>query len=410
MISLPVISTLEPYVCEQFRLFPSKITDLIRLDMMFEAGSAYQPQPLCASAAGKLCTIATKRMEASLMAEYMDFRGIIVETSTDVLQSTLTLYMLRRYIGEVLPIVSDILRKPLFGADDFSVWKAKRKQEIFANEQRSLVQARRLFYEALFGPNHPLGRYANADDVDRLELENVKKFYIQRHSIPTCVVLSGNVDDDVVELMKMNNIFSIKRTDSLASLVTFKTCMTHNRCHYPMANSVQTTLRIGRILPLRWNDADYAMLMIAVSILGGYFGSRLMSNLRENKGYTYGIYARTQIYRGVIVFYITTDVSGGKVDDSINEVIRELRLLCDEPVSQKELELVITVMTADFLRSVDGVFERAARYLDIVGTDIDERFTDNLRNALQSVTPTDIHRVSRKYLAPENMIVCTAGA
>ena len=152
------------------------------------------------------------------------------------------------------------------------------------------------------------------------------------------------------------------------------------------------------------------MLMIAVSILGGYFGSRLMSNLRENKGYTYGIYARTQIYRGVIVFYITTDVSGGKVDDSINEVIRELRLLCDEPVSQKELELVITVMTADFLRSVDGVFERAARYLDIVGTDIDERFTDNLRNALQSVTPTDIHRVSRKYLAPENMIVCTAGA
>ena len=135
-----------------------------------------------------------------------------------------------------------------------------------------------------------------------------------------------------------------------------------------------------------------------------------MSNLREDKGYTYGIYARTQIYRGVIVFYLTADVAGNVADEAGKEIMHELQRLVDEPVPDEELDLVRTVLVGDFLRSVDGIFERSARFCDMLGTDITEQFTDNLREAILTTTSADLQRLAATYLAPQQMTVCRAGA
>lgn len=177
----------------------------------------------------------------------------------------------------------------------------------------------------------------------------------------------------------------------------------------PIAGSVQATVRVGRLLTLTWDDPDYAKLMILVTILGGYFGSRLMSNLREDKGYTYGIYARTQIYRGAIVFYTSADVAGDAVEAAEKEILFELQRLVDEPVPEEELALVRTVLAGDFLRSVDGIFERSVRFIDMWGTDVTERLTDNLRLALETTTPADLQRLAATHLAPSMMTVCRAG-
>ena len=177
----------------------------------------------------------------------------------------------------------------------------------------------------------------------------------------------------------------------------------------PIAGAVQTTVRVGRLLPVAWDDPDYARLMLLVTILGGYFGSRLMSNLREDKGYTYGIYARTQIYRGAIVFYTSADVAGDVADDAEREIMHELQRLVDDPVPQAELDLVRTVLAGDFLRSVDGIFERSARFVDMLGTDVTELLTDNLREALATTTPSDLQRLAAEHLAPQMMTVCRAG-
>ena len=410
MISIPDNGTLMPQMSGQFRLFPSSATDLMRLDLLMEAGSAYQPQKLCAKAANKLCTTATASMDAAALSEYMDYRGVVVEPNNDVLQSNITVYMLRRYAADVLPVVAEMLHCPCFTDKEFVTWQARQRQQILANEQRSSVLARRIFYEAIFGSSHPLGSYAKASDVDLLGLDTVRGYFAQRCTAPSGVILAGNVDDDIVNLLNNLDITPVDRSNALISLSPYSAYRPQPKRHLAIANSVQTTVRVGCIVPLSWDSADYAMLMLAVTALGGYFGSRLMSNLREDKGYTYGIYARTQIYRGTIVFYITADVAGGTAESAIDEIIGELRRLCDAPMEVEELDLVRTVMTGDFLRSVDGVFERAARHADMVGTDIDERFTDNLRQALIDATPTDIQRVARLCLNPENMTVCTAGA
>lgn len=179
------------------------------------------------------------------------------------------------------------------------------------------------------------------------------------------------------------------------------------RCYAKVPGAVQTTLRMGRVLPLRWWEMDYARFMLLTTLAGGWFGSRLMSNLREEKGYTYGIYARTQIYRGLIVFYIATDVAGEVAESAEEEIRKELEGLVQ--IDEGELEQVKTVLAADFVRSVDGVFERSTRFCDMQATCVTEQLTDNLREALETTTAAELEELARRMLSPRGMVCCGAG-
>lgn len=408
MISLPAIETLQPQSADGLYLFRSESTQLVKLDLLFEAGSAYQTKKLCASAAAKLLTVATPKMDSQAVAEFMDYRGILIENDSQVLQSTVTFYFLRRFADELLPVVAEMLVEPSFSGKDFETWSKQRRQEIMAAERKTSSVARREFYCALFGEEHPLGRHATVDDLDRLTADDVRDFIRQRCKPQNMtVVLAGAVDEELVQMVRGKLKIQNDRNNQ-NNLPT-----PHSELRTPLSTTLpaatQTTIRIGRVLPLEWDDPEYAKFMLLTTLLGGYFGSRLMSNLREDKGYTYGIYARTQIYRGVIVFYITADVAGGTAEAAVGEVMGEMERLIREPIAEEELELVKTVLTGDFLRSVDGIFERSARFCDMYATCVGESLTDNLRQALVEATPHDLKRLAFNYLQPWQLTVCTVG-
>lgn len=416
MVSLPDTATLLPQehplaTGGTLYVFPSASTDLVKIDLIHEAGSAYQPQPLCAAAANRLFAVASDDMDARQLAEFMDYRGIVVDHNPDILTASTSVYFLRRYLDELLPVLQQLLLHPAFPQDDFEVFLSKRRQELQSMQRKTREVARRLFYQTLFGTDHPLGRYAEPDDADRLDRETVVCFFHRRYRSRQLIV-SGNIDAELIE----------KVTKSLAPLQVEESKNPKvedliSTFHYQLSTikvavpgAVQTTLRVGRILPLRWDSVDYARFMLLTTLLGGFFGSRLMSNLREDKGYTYGIQAHTQIYRGVIVLYITTDVAASAADAAEEEIRRELQRLCDEPVGDDELAMVKTVLIGDFIRSVDGVFERSERLRSMLATDVDETFTDNLREALQTTTADHLLQLSRRFLQPADMLYCRAGA
>lgn len=405
MISIPSPDTLQPTKHNGCYLFPSASTPLLKLDILFEAGSAYQHRPLCAAATSKLLSVATTDIDALRMAEFLDFRGIVIEANSDIYQSALTVYMLRRFADQALPIVKRMITQPAFNSDDLLTWCRKKKNEIAALEQQTPHLARRLFYRTLFGDTHPLGRYATPDDADRLTPDDLRRHFDQCYLHgPSAIVLSG--DCESLDGM-MDGIECV--VDNTYHQAPPATPLPLSPLHYPLPSATQTSIRIGRILPLRWDDPDYADLTLLTTLLGGYFGSRLMSNLREDKGYTYGIYARTQIYRGCIVFYITADIAAGAADSARNEIVRELRRLADEPIPDDELDLVKTVLAADFVRSVDGIFERSARFCDMFATGVTERFTTNLAHSLQYTTPSQLRQLARRLLSPDQMVFCSAG-
>ena len=164
-------------------------------------------------------------------------------------------------------------------------------------------------------------------------------------------------------------------------------------------NAVQSTIRIGRILPMPWDSSDYARFMVLNTVLGGYFGSRLMSNIREDKGYTYGIYSVTQIHRGSIVFYITADVAAEVTQAAVDEVMNEINRLQQQPISEEELERVRNYMMGDFIRSIDGVFDLSERYRQMVATHVGEQLTTNLLDSIATATPEQLQTLAQTYLS-----------
>lgn len=415
MINLPPISSLTPQERmlaggRVLHTFPGS-TELVKLDFMYEAGSLYQSQLLCAAATNKLLTVATSDMDSSALSEYLDYRGVVLDNSNSTNQSLMTAYFLRRHAGEVLPVLASMLERPAFDDNDFRLWQKARRQELATMEQRTSHMARRFFYEALFGREHPLGVHAGPGDVDRLEPDAVRRHFDRYYRQGAAnIAAAGCVDEELLDLMDRHWGKPAAESRKPVSMGCGTPENAAGRIEYKMDGAVQTTLRVGRVLPIAWDDPDYARFMLLVTALGGYFGSRLMSNLREDKGYTYGIYAHTQIYRGTIVLFVTADVASGTAQAAVAEVMAELKRLCEEPMDDEELQLVKTVMVGDFLRSVDGAFELSTRYCDMYGTGVDERFTENIRAAVNETTAAQLQELAQRLLKVEDMTVCLAGA
>ena len=382
---------------------------LIKLDITLESGSAYQSHKSQAHAASQLFGEATAQRTADQMAQFLDFHGIVVERMSDVCSGNISFYLLRRFAGQLLPLVAEMFQSPVVTPNLFEAYISRRTTQLKTNFQKTNYLARNLHYQLLYGPDHPLGTYARPDDLQQLTLAHVQDFIHRHYSLAHAhLVLSGPIDDELLQLADqyLSPQADAPAPERIALPVSPQPLVPP--AHAPLPDAVQSTIRIGRLLPFPWHSMDYTRFMVLNTVLGGYFGSRLMSNLREEKGYTYGIYSQTQIFRDSIILFITADVAAQATHDAVKEINLEIEHLRQEPVSNAELERVRNFMMGDFIRSIDGTFEISERYRQMVVTDVDERLSTNLMETLATVTPAELHTLAQSTLT--DLVTVTAGA
>lgn len=409
----------QPLVPQRFAMRNGKIInyfvdegmELVKMDFVFEAGTALQDKAFQAASAINLVTEGTSAHSSRDIAEFFDFRGIIVEKSNDEVSSTLTVYSMPRYADRLLPLLHEMFADAVYPESEFEVFIAKRRQQLMANFQRTSYVARKQWCECIYGKDHPQARYALPADLDVLTADDVRSFH-RRFLTPSRmdIVLGGAVSASLLELF--DNVFGADAVVPVERLaLPVPEPQSPGRYDVRLENAVQNTLRVGRLLPMRWDDRQYAEFMVLSTALGGYFGSRLMSNIREEKGYTYGINAMTQISRGTISFFIVSDVAADKAEPALQEINRELQRLRNELLPVDELELVRMCMLGDFMRSVDGVFERSERFCQMMTTGVDERFTDNYMSVLEpgGVTAQRLQELASQLLDPSTMVAVNCG-
>lgn len=393
-------------------LFHSRSVDILKLDFVFNAGSAMQTKPLCAGMARDMMLDASPTHTVSEVAELFDRLGVAIDRQLTSSTTKITVYTLKKYAEQVFPVLRDLMTEPMFGTEEYDILIAKRRQALLANQLKTSAVARNLFYQAVYGAEHPEGRYAVPGDEQRVTMEDVRAFAKEHLSLnKATLILAGNYDDETLKLT--DACFGNRDTTGKEDLQdnTDNTITPGDkkiRANIP--SSVQTTLRIGRLLPIAWDDPDYPVFMILNTVLGGYFGSRLTANVREKNGYTYGIHSMTNMVRGSSVFYITTDVANEVAEPALAEIYKEIELLRNETVSDDELSLVCNYMAGDFLRSIDGIFERSERFYNMLDTRIDERFTTNLMEALRTATPDKLKQMARRIFERDEMFEIVAGA
>lgn len=391
-------------------LFPSDSAGLLKLDFLFEAGTAYQKRKLCAGVAKDLFSEGTRHHTAQQLSEFMDFRGIVINKGVSTYSSDVSVYLLPKYADELFPLLAEMMVEPEFPQADFDVLIAKRRQMLLSGFQKTSYVARNLFYEALFGFDHPEGGYAMPGDESMLSIGDVRRFFSDRYHLGAAVLsVSGTYNEQILKCY--DECFGCMSIANKPSTIVPPPSLSEpiRSVRRNIPNAVQSSLRVGGVLPYAWDDSRFSQYQVLDAILGGYFGSRLMSNLREDKGYTYGIYSMPMMLRGITAWMIQTDVGAEHTEDALKEIYHEMDVLTNDLVSDEELEVVRNYLAGDFLRSIDGIFERSERFVQMQTTGITERYTENYFEALESVSPRQLRDIAQQVYDKQRLTEIVVG-
>ena len=386
--------------------------EVVRLEIIIPNSSTNGYSYMLTSAAHALADAGTETRSASEIAEEFDFYGSFFQSEISPDYRSFTLYSIRKFFKESLPVFLDVISKSTFPEHELENWKRRNLQTLAVNREKVAWLGRKAFVAELFGSDHPYGFTPDANDYESLTSENLREFYQANPDLSRGMILiSGRIDQQVLEECEILSTLPMKKTTGISFVPKVQPQWpTPEKKHIVEKNgSVQFGLRIGK-RTITKNHPDFLALTIVNTILGGYFGSRLMSNIREEKGYTYGIGSMVMPYLNAGIFSIATEVGRDVSQAAIQEIYFELNQLARIPVPQKELEVVRNYLTGTFLRSLDGPFAIADRFKGLILYDLEYDYFKNYLDLLNNITPERIQEMVSLYLNPEDMIEIISGS
>ena len=385
--------------------------EVVRLDLLIGGGQWHQTQALQALFTNRMLREGTPTMTSAQIAEKLDYYGAWLDLSSSVNCGFVTLYSLNKYFPRTLAIIADMLMNPSFPEKELEVVLETNRQQFLVNSSRVEVIARKHFNRSLFGEEHPFGRFAVESDYGRITPEVLREFYRKHYHSGNCTVyVSGKVTPEIIRCIEehLGNVpwGEIKKVQPLDLIEPRQT--TEKHVFVEKADALQSSLKMGCFMMDRVHP-DFLKARVMVTLFGGYFGSRLMSNIREDKGYTYGIGAGIVNCPGSGVLAITTEADNQYIDSIITEVYREMDKMCNDLAPQEELEMVRNYMLGDFCRSYEGPFSLSEAWIYTKTADLDDDFFVRQVDSIRSITAEEIRTLAQRYLCKENLIEVVAG-
>lgn len=381
---------------------------VLRFTFVFRAGSAVQRKPFSASAAANMLAEGTRDMTAHRIAERLDYYGSYYDVNIDRDYAYISFCSLSKFFDQTLAVAEQILLHPTFPEEELRTYCAKRKQRLAVERTKVDVQAREAFARALFGAQHPYGISADEAEYDKLTRNEVVKFYETHYTAENgFVVCSGRIGDH--ERQAVAALAEQLPQRRATGEPPFPAPETQHEAFVEHPGAVQSSIRIGRLLFPR-EHPDFLGMQVVASALGGYFGSRLMQNLREEHGYTYGVVAAMVNFEREGYFAVAAQVGTEVTRDALREIYTEIERLRTEPMPDGELSLVKNIMVGEMMRILDGPFGIADVTIENILCGRDHTVINENIGRIQAMTPADIQHLAQKYLAREDLVTVVAGA
>lgn len=380
--------------------------DVLKIEFVFEAGARNQSSLFQAQAAISMLSEGTPQRTAAAIADELDFYGSYVQPRYGIDESSLFLYCLPRFLKPCLEVVFDLLTNSNYPDYELITLKQNAIQRLKINESRNSFLARRGYYAAVFGSENCYGSSVYQGVIENISRETLEQFFLS--SIKgrlRQVYVSGNTTASEPEILGFCNGFSVVQKSEMV----IPTLQSDQPYHYiERKQSVQNAIRIGR-KTINRKDSDFRKLQFLNLLLGGYFGSRLMTNIREEKGLTYGIHSAIETYRDTASFYIETEINKELTHVGRQEIENELKKLQELPIGAEELETARNYMTGGFIRSFDGVFAITDRIKIILDNDLPLTYYSEFIEIIQGITPLELQDLANKYLRFDGMVTIVAG-
>lgn len=384
--------------------------ELSKVEFIFKAGMYFQERTLLSSATNTLLECGTSKYSALQISENIDFFGSFLELGVGQDFASVTLYSLNKYLSESLGYVEEILKDAVFPQQEIDIYLANKKQKHLINSKKVNYLARRKYSQLLFGEKHPYGVDVQNTDFDTLTKDQINQFYRSYYNSANCFIvvsgkIPGHLHDFLNERFGKNNWGG--KNPALRIPLTIQST-SQNKHLVEKTDAIQSAIRVGRIL-FNKTHPDYFNFQVLNIILGGYFGSRLMANIREDKGYTYGIGSSITSLVNSGYFTISTEVGADVTSNALEEIYKEIKRLREEPVGAGELETVRNYILGQFLRSVDGPFALAEKFKAIYEFGLDYSYYEKYFQSVKNVTPAQLMELANKYLQEKDLIECVAG-
>jgi predicted Zn-dependent peptidase len=378
--------------------------DTLMMNLVFYAGNYFEPANLVAPAANFLLKNGTRSKTAYEINEYFEYYGAYLSRHAAHETAELTLHCLNKHAGELLPAVAELIGDSILPEEELAIYKKNMQQRLQVNLRKNDFVAGRLIDTYLFGADHPYGRYSSLEDYEALQPEQVRDFYKKFYQEGRCMIfVAGLLPDNIRDLLEKHFGSLPLRGSARPDLPEFSLQPAKEK-KYRITNDphgVQGAIRISRNFPNR-HHPDFQKMLVLNNLFGGFFGSRLMANIREDKGYTYGIHSYLTNLIQESDLMISTEAGTDVVEPTIKEVYSEMKRLREEVVPETELQTTRNFMIGTLLGDLDGPFQIAGRWKSLVLNGLTEDYFYRSVDVIKTVTAKDLQELANKYLNPED--------
>jgi predicted Zn-dependent peptidase len=384
--------------------------EVMRLEFIFRAGQVKESLPLLASTCNTMLSEGSVNYSSEELNRMLDYYGVFLNQSAEKDSAGIVLFFPNKHIQKVLELSHEILYHPVFPEPELTSLMKKRLRWYLVNREKVQNLAIDQFFESLFGKNHPYGRQIIETDFENITPVLLSNFHTKYYTPENmAVIISGKIHNMTADLL--NSYFGnisrgfMKPEEPLGIIKSEKT----KRVHISKQGMVQTAIRIGSAT-INKRHPDYPGLKILDSVLGGYFGSRLMKNIREEKGYTYGISSSLQSLdlSGFIV--ISTEVGRKNCQKTIDEIYSEIRLLQNVRIKEDEMAVVRNYMSGEMVRMFDGPFALAESFRSAWEFGLDNSYYYSLAEKIKTIDTDEIIELARTYYNIEELYEITVGS
>lgn len=381
--------------------------DIIKIVVAFKAGRLYEPSKLVAQLTARMLREGTENYTAKALAEKIDYYGATINTKAGMDQVSMTIFTMKKFLPEVMELAIEILGKPTFPEKEFNNIIKNSIQKLEVNLEKTTYLASTKFFESMFSSDHPYGYMVNTNDYHALNTESLKSYYKEKYSSgPINVYISGKYEDEDIETIK-NALLQLQLNKDAA--YTTKELPTYKAQQHSLKkkDAMQAAIRIG--MPIMSKDhPDRHTFSILNTLFGGYFGSRLMSNIREDKGYTYGIYSSISSYKQQACFLISTEVGVEVCDNAVKEIFNEINRLKTEIIPEEELDLVRNYILGSMLQQLDGPFKISATLKSLYDDGLDSQYIHNYTKKVKSISALELQACAQQYLIEDQFTTVIA--
>ena len=389
--------------------FNSGEQDLLRVEWVFSNLRFDAANPLLNNAVNSMITEGTVSRSASQIADEIDYYGAFLNAEYGFDHSQVTLYSLSKHLASTLPVIKDLLTNSNFPESELQTFVRNNQQKLQVALQKNDVLARRAFNKAIFGDSI-YGAAPEAADFETLTREDMLVHYKQMYQPANCTIFAaGKIDDEA--LKQLSSIFGTDwEKGSGPANVTQPEPQQASQLEYNInkPEAIQSAIRMG-FNAISRTHPDFPALQVLNTVLGGYFSSRLMDNLREDKGYTYGVGSGISSLKHGAAMFIATEVGTDVTQSAVEEIEKEINLLKTELISGDELALVRNYMLGSLLGSLENVFSHADKFKNVYYAGLDYSYYNRYTEVIKTVTADELLVLAKKYLDLNKMVKVVVG-